>query len=107
MDFTHSEEYQLFVGLHDAMINDELVKEAELEKMIIGFFEKQKVDFTIFKCEGGYLYGDKNYVLENALCINIIGVRESNMLHLAKAVSMFMNQDSVVLVRNRIKSIIC
>lgn len=107
MDFTHSQEYELFVGLHDAMINDELIKEKELEEMIIGFFEKQKVDFTIFKCEGGYLYDDKNFVLENSLCINIIGVSENNMIHLAKAVSMFMNQESVLLVRTKIKSVIC
>ena len=105
MNFTNNQEYQLFIGCHDTAIDDELVEQKELEKMIVDFFKREEVDFTIVHNEGGYLYNNKKFVLEHSLCINIIGSDEKKMVRLAKALSMYMNQESVLLCRSPIQSL--
>ena len=105
MNFKEDVEYQLFVGFHDAAFDNEYVEVKELEKIILEFFKRENVDFTLLKSEGGYLYNDNQFVIENSLCINIIGAREEEMIRLAKSLSMFMNQESVLLVRSKVNSL--
>ena len=105
MDFKQDQEYQLFIGFHDYATNDEFVKVNELENVVINFFKRENVDFTLLKNEGGYLYNNKQFVMEHSLCVNIIGASEEEMVRLAKSLSMYMNQESVLLVRSPMQSL--
>lgn len=105
MNFKQDIEYQLFIGFHDAAFNDEYVEVKELEKIVLDFFKRENIDFTLLKNEGGYLYNNNQFVLEHSLCINIIGATEKEMVRLAKSLSMYMNQESVLLTKSAIRSL--
>ena len=107
MSFKDNQEYQLFVGFHDIATDNEFVNEKELEKIVIDFFSRENVDFSLLKSDGGYLYNNHDFILEHSFCINIIGASEKEMIRLGKSLSMFMNQESVLLIRSPIKSEFC
>lgn len=97
-------EYQIYVGCTDSQIDNELISEDELRKTIVSFFERKKIDFSLFSVKGGYLYKNGKYVIENSLCINIIGREEMDIINLAKALSMYMNQECSMVTRHRLKT---
>lgn len=97
-------EYQIFIGCHDSQICKEVVSEDELKTMIVSFFEKNKIDFSMFSAKGGYIYADSSFIYENSLCINIIGKYDLDIIKLAKSLSMFMNQECSLVIKNVIKS---
>ena len=99
-------EYEIFIGCTDSQTKNELVHEEELMKMISTFFARNEIDFSLLKIAGGYLYEDGNFIMEDGVCINIIGDSDLDIISLAKSLSMFMNQESVLITRNSVKSII-
>ena len=68
-----SVEYQIFIGLNDAQVYEEVVNEKELVEIVSNYFERKEIDFSMFKAKGGYCYDSDKFVIENTLCINIIG----------------------------------
>ncbi len=49
-----SVEYQIFIGLNDAQVYEEVVNEKELVEMVSSFFEREKIDFSMLcKLEEG------------------------------------------------------
>ena len=51
-----SVEYQIFIGFNDSQVYEEVVEEKELVEMVAGFFEREKIDFSMFGAKGGYCY---------------------------------------------------
>ena len=100
-------EYQIFIGFQDSQHGREMVSEEELRTMISDFFKRNKTDFSILSAKGGYISNDGVFVSENSLCINIIGASEDKIIRLAKNLSMFMNQESALIVKNIIKADFC
>ena len=98
-----SVEYQIFIGLNDSQVYEEVVNEKELAEMVSNFFERKEVDFSMFRAKGGYCYDSDNFVVESTLCINIIGKSMLDINRLAKSLSMYMNQESILIVRNELK----
>lgn len=103
---SETSEYEIFIGCTDSQTRNELVHEEELMDMISSFFARNEIDFSLLKIEGGYLYEDGSFVMEDGVCINIIGDSDIDIISLAKSFSMFMNQESVLITRNNVKSII-
>ena len=97
-------EYQIFIGCHDSQIQGELVNDDELKEMVVEFFKRKKIDFSIFDVKGGYLHEDGRFVSENSLCINIIGSHDLDIIKLAKGLSMYMNQECSLIVKDLIKA---
>lgn len=97
-------EYQIFIGCNDSQLGEEIVSEDELKAMIIQFFKKKKIDFSVLSAKGGFLHADKSFVYENSLCINIIGSCDLDIIRLAKNLSMFMNQECSLVVKNIVKA---
>ncbi len=95
-----SEEYQIFIGCHDAQINNELVKDYELSDIISNFFMRNEVDFSLLKMAGGYLYKDGTFVFENGVIISIVGAKEKEVVKLGKILSKYMNQESSLIIKN-------
>lgn len=96
-------EYQIFIGCHDSQLRDEIVSEDELRAMMVQFFKKYKIDFSMFSAKGGYFHADSSFVYEDSLCINIIGNYDLDIIKLAKSLSMFMNQECSLVVKHIIK----
>jgi hypothetical protein len=96
-------EYQIFIGCHDQYFNNEYVTSKELKELIVEFFASREVDFSLFYAQGGYLYEDGNFQIENSVCVNIIGADEGEIIQLAKNLSMYMSQESSLIIKNPLK----
>ena len=44
-----SVEYQIFIGLNDAQVYEEVVNEKELVEIVSNYFERKEIDFSMFK----------------------------------------------------------
>ena len=98
-------EYQIYIGCMDNQLRDqEVVSEDELRDMVSSFFERNKIDFSIFSAKGGYLHDDGWFVIENTLCISIIGSSDTDIIKLAKNLSMYMNQEYSMVVKQDIQT---
>lgn len=97
-------EYQIMIGCNDPQLQDEVVNERELKELISLFFTRNKIDFSILNAKGGYLHEDGRFIVENTLCVNIIGASDLDIFKLAKNLSMFMNQECVLIVRNALRT---
>lgn len=98
-------EYQIYIGCIDNQLRDrELVSEDELRDMVSSFFERNKIDFSILSAKGGYLHDDGWFVRENTLCISIIGSSDIDIIKLAKNLSMYMNQENAMVVKEYIQT---
>ena len=75
----------------------------ELIELIVKFFARREVDFSLFDAQGGYLYEDGNFQIENSVCVNIIGANEKEIIQLAENLSMYMNQESSLIIKNPLK----
>lgn len=96
-------EYQIFVGCDDPQIKSAYINDDELTDLISNHFIRKKVDFSLLKSTGGYLYADGDYAIENGVCISIIGAKEGEILKLSKSLSMYMNQEKTLIVKNDLK----
>ena len=95
-------EYQIFIGCHDPQLHDEIVSWHELMEMVGSYFRKKEIDFSMHRAHGGYIHKNGSFVSENSLCINIIGAYDLDIISLAKNLSMFMNQECSLVVKNSI-----
>lgn len=100
----NSTEYQIFIGCIDSQTGTEIVDEKELVSMIESFFVKKQICFSIFDSKGGYMYENGKFVFENTLCISIIGEQGLDIIKLAKSLSMFMNQECTMIIRQSLQT---
>ena len=100
-------EFEIFIGCKDSQIQDEIVSLEELEDIVVSFFERNNIDFSLRHANGGYLSKDGIFVLEDSLCISIIGDSDLDILGLTRSLSMYMNQETAMVVKNYMKSKIC
>ena len=99
-------EYQIFIGCMDSQTQDEVITSQELKEMVSRFFTKNNIDFSMLSAKGGYLHKNGWFVTENSLCINIIGDSGLDIGKLAKSLSMYMNQEYALIIRNTLKTTI-
>lgn len=100
-------EYQIYISCLDPQLNSELVSEEEFREMIVQFFERKEIAFSVYSARGGYLHANGEFVSENSLCINIIGAYDLDIISLARSLSMFMNQECSLVVKDSIRSEYC
>ena len=98
-------EYQIFIGVHDFQSNDTTVMEQEFIDMVTEFFTRKKIDFTLLRARGGYSYEKGKYITENALCINIIGDPGFDIVKFARSLSMYMNQECSLIIKNPVNAV--
>ena len=98
-----SEEYQILIGCHDNHTHSEFVKNFELSDVVSKFFNRFEIDFTIHTMVGGYLYNNGDFAIENGLVIHVIGAPKEQIIRLAKAVSMYMNQEAALVIKNKLE----
>lgn len=96
-------EYQIFIGCNDPYVKEEIVRHQELSSLVSDFFERNEIDFSMLNCQGGYKCEDGSFVFEESICINIIGDEHLDIVKLAKSLSMYMNQEGVLIVRSPVQ----
>ncbi len=96
----NSIEYQIFIGCNDSQSRDEIVSEQNLTDLISLFFTRKKIDFSLLRAKGGYFHEDGFFITENTICINIIGAADLDIFKIARSLSMFMNEECVMVTRN-------
>ena len=99
-----STEYQIFIGCHNAQANEEVVSEHQLKEMLSKFFERYEVDFSMLSAQGGYLHKDGQFIIEDSLCINIIGASDLDIIRLGRSLAMFMDQETALITRNDLQA---
>ena len=97
-------EFEIYIGCNDAQIHDEIVSREELEDIVVSYFDRNHIDFSFLHAQGGYLHQDGVFVIEDSLCISIIGDSDLDILGLAEGLSMYMNQENVMVIKNTVKS---
>lgn len=97
-------EYQIIVGCNDSFFKTEYVKDHELSDIIVDFFSRQNINFSLLKINGGYLYDNGSFVIENGVCITIIGSSDEKILRLAETLKMFMYQENVLVIKNKLET---
>lgn len=97
-------EYQIFIGCHDSQLKDEIVSVAELREMVVQFFCQKEIDFSLCSAMGGYLNDEGIFITEDTLCITLIGAMDLDIIKLAKSLSMFMNQECSLVIKDVIKA---
>ena len=93
-------EYQIFIGCKDSMLQSEVTGEHELREILTLYFEREQIDFSLVSVQGGFLQEDGRFITENTLCIDIIGASDLDIVRLAKNLSMLMNQECILIVKN-------
>ena len=97
-------EYQMYIGCKDDYLHDDVMSMDALSEMVVRFFTTRKIDFSLVPTKGGFLHDDGWYDVEDTLCINIIGSSEDDIIKLAKSLSMIMNQECVLVVKNNLQT---
>ena len=95
-------EYQIMIGCGDSQTHSEIVDRDQLKEILIGFFRKNRIDFSIIDATGGFLHSDGRFITENTMCVNIVGDPGINLIRLSKTLSTLMNQESVLIIRNKV-----
>ncbi len=103
----NSYEHQIFIGCYDLKAEREAISESRLREMITYFFESRKIDFSMLSCQGGYLHEEGWFITENSICIDVIGDPDLDVISLAKKLSVYLNQESILVVRNALKTDFC
>lgn len=96
-------EYQIFIGCNDSQVYEQIVEEQELKEIVASFFARNKVDFTVMNVKGGYLHKNGTFVYEDTMCITILGNPTLDIARLARNLSMFMNQETVLIIRKSLE----
>ena len=96
-------EYQIFIGCTDSQLKREIITIEELIKKVANYFTRKKIDFSILRANGGYLDKNNWFTTENSLYINIIGPSNLDIIKLTKSLSMFMNQEYSLIIKNNLK----
>ncbi len=92
-------EYQIYIGCNDSQTDKEIVSLEELKKLVTEFFSKKETGFSLIATKGGYLHDDGNYAYEDTLCISIIGEQGLDVIKLGKSLSMYMNQECIMVLK--------
>lgn len=95
--------YEIFVGLNK---DKKLVFSYEgLVKQITSFFKEYKIDFSLNKQFGGYVYEDGTYEIEDCAKLTFIGKRSvSDEDEFFNKLKKKFNQESILVVKKTIIS---
>lgn len=96
-------EYQIYIGYRDPQAGEEILSEKEIIALLTAYFERVQMGFSLMSVKGGYYYEDGWYDTENTICISIVGDSEMDIIRIANAVSMFMNQECSLVVKQPLK----
>jgi len=93
-------EYAIYIGCKDSQTKKEVISSRELRILVSLYFESKQIGFSMQEITGGYLMENGESILENSLCITIIGDQGLDIMELANGISMYMNQECLLVTKN-------
>ena len=99
----------LYVGLNDKDTKQQIIVDSVAKEVIIYAVVKQKLDFTLFECNGVYTHENGVSVIEKSfkielLCFENEKTFNEKILQVVKDLKIMLNQESVAVTREYIES---
>lgn len=97
-------QYEIYIGCGDQQTKEEIVSTEELGEIVDEYFQKKKINYSMQHVGGGYLHENGKFVIENTLCIILVGKQNFDIVKFAKGLSMYMNQECLMITKNDLLS---
>lgn len=99
----------LYIGLNDKDTKKQIIVDSVAKEVIIYAVVKQKLDFTLFECNGVYTHENGVSVIEKSfkielLCFENEKTFNEKILQVVKDLKIMLNQESVAVTREYIES---
>lgn len=99
----------LYIGLNDKDTKKQIIIDSVAKEVIIYAIVKQKLDFTLFECNGVYTHENGVAVIEKSfkielLCFENEKTFNEKILQVVKDLKIMLNQESVAVSREYIES---
>lgn len=99
----------LYVGLNDKDTKKQIIVDSVAKEVIIYAIVKQKLDFTLFECNGVYTHENGVSVIEKSfkielLCFENEKTFNEKILQVVKDLKIMLNQESIAVSREYIES---
>lgn len=99
----------LYVGLNDKDSKQQIIVDSVAKQVIIYAVVKQKLDFTLFECNGVYTHENGVSVIEKSfkielLCFENEKTFNEKILQVVKDLKIMLNQESIAVSREYIES---
>ena len=97
--------YSLYVGLNDKDTKQQEIMTLSAYKMISNIIASNEVTgFTIYEANGYYVHDDKSISIEKSLKIEIMFIDLEVVQNIIKDIKKALNQESIILQTEKIKS---
>ncbi len=97
--------YNLYIGLNDKTTKRQEISTVECYKLISNIMIANKVEgYTILQAQGFYIHQDKTITTENSLKVELMFTDIETVQQIIADIKKILNQESVVLERQKIES---
>lgn len=99
------QKYVLYVGLNDKKTKIQEISTLQAYKIITNVIVANQVDgFTILEANGYYVHDDKTISIEKSLKIEFLFIDIEKIKNIIKELKKILNQESIILETENIKS---
>ena len=97
--------FNLYGGLNDKNTKRQEISTLEAYKLITNIIVANDVEgFTILECNGYYVHEDKSISIEKSLKIEMMFINSEVVQNIIKNIKIALNQESIILQTENIKS---
>lgn len=97
-----TERYTIYVGHNDQEAKVQIHPSESFSNIVKNVCRGYKVAFSVGAVNGGYFHEDGTYVEEESDMLMLIGITYEEACEIAKDLCAFLNQESVMLVKDEI-----
>ncbi len=97
------EVYEIYMGFNDVSTNKEIVTPGEVIEIIEKYVSKKGQGFSIIRTRGAYSHLVGTMTFENSLILRMIGWDGQDAEVLARALKMYLNQESMIINRREVE----
>ncbi len=98
-----AERFQIYIGHNDQDEKVQVHSADQFRKIVKNVCRGYKVAFSVGFINGGYFHEDGTYVEEDSDVLTLLGVTEDEAREIAKDLCAFLNQESVMLVKDMVE----
>lgn len=98
-----TERYTIYVGHNDQEAKVQIHPSETFRNIVKNVCRGYKVAFSVGYVNGGYYHEDGSYIEEDSDVVTLIGITEEEAKEIAKDLCAFLNQESVMFVKDEIE----
>lgn len=100
--FTKGTKYEIFIGIKDKDIYQEILNADDFTRMLTGICTEKKICFSLLTQLGGYSH-NKGYTTETSLRVILIGADEEEVSLLGEKLKKQVNTDTILITKSEIE----